>query len=284
MKSIFETIELIFNKIYLKIHVNSSNISQEFLSLDLLKKEAKLYLLSYVLYELKTFLITELYYQSKVISFKPDRFFELILLRVKRRLEKDFLGLKRIEISSNEFNWLISYLEAEEGECLKLLFGLISADSGSTYGNCNIGFDSFKLIASFLENLIIKIANIFIYLMFFDFSLKKYIPAELFYSNTEFSKSQKNNFYWKTYLTSKFSKPKYIYYELFNVFVLNKYGITSKWLYIPSLSRKEKYTAFNIQLFILFYFELIDFFYPKFFRMVDQFQQTFEGNLYLKAK
>jgi hypothetical protein len=262
-------IEIIFSKVALKIHLNLINISEEFLSFDQLKTEFKIYLLNSVLDELKQFVITDLYYKSKTtnIVFKADKFFELILLRVKKRVEKQFRFLQEPEILSIELNWVTKYLETEDGELFNLIAYILSLNEFSDRLFYINGFDKLKLMTSLVESLVIKLSSVFIYVIFLNFDLKQLVYWGIFSPNLDFLKIQKNNFYWQAYLISTFLKPKYIYYNLYSLKVLNRYGIANKLIYLPDLNRKEAYQFSSIQLCALFYFELIDFIYPKFFRV-----------------
>jgi hypothetical protein len=269
-------IELIFSQVSLKLHLNLINITGEFLSFDQLKKEVKIYLLTSVLEEIKKFLINDLYYKSKNenLNFKANKFFELILLRVKKKIENDFGFLYGGEISTLELNWVVKYLEIEDGELFYLILSLFSSSDSSKLFSIN-GFDKFKLIISLVESLVIKLSSVFIYVIFLKFNLRQLVHTGFFYPNADFLKIQKNNFYWQAYLISTFIKPKYIYYNLYNLRILNKYGIMSKLIYFPILTHKSDYQFSIIQLFVLFYFELIDFIYPKLSRLFQSSKKAF---------
>ncbi len=265
----FEIVDIIFTKVSLKIHMKLINITGEVFSFDHLKKEAKIYLLSSVLNEIKKFIISNFYYKLKNPNhlFNPDKVFELLLLKIKKTLDKEFCFLHGPQISNADFSWIIRYLEKEEGELFNLIIEMISL-IGHSRQILNInGFDRFKLISALLENLVIKLSNVFIYIMFLNFDIKRLVSRGLFYSDIDFLKIKKNNFYWYLYLNSAFLKPKYIYYNLYNIKILNKYGISSRLIYFPNLNRKKIYKFSTIQVIVLFYFELIDFIYPKIFRI-----------------
>lgn len=270
-------IEIIFNKIALKIHLNLINISSDFLSFDQLKKEVKIYILNCVLYELKKFVINDLYYKSKNSNavFRPDKFFELILLRVKKTLGKQFDFLNRVQLSTSELSWVVKYLESEEGELFNLVVYILSLNESSDRLSYINGFDKFKLLLAVIESLVIKISSAFLYVIFLNCELKQLVYKGLFYPNVDFLKIQKNNFYWQSYLVSTFLKPKYIYYNLYSLKILNRYGIASKLIYLPALNRKKGYQFSSIQLSVLFYFELIDFVYPKLFCIFQRSQKFF---------
>jgi len=80
MISKVETIDIIFTRVYLKLHLNLVNRTNDSLSFDRLKKEVKTYLLICVLDEIRNFLINELFYKPRKLNsdFKADKFFELI--------------------------------------------------------------------------------------------------------------------------------------------------------------------------------------------------------------
>jgi hypothetical protein len=275
MRFNFEMLEIIFSKVALKIHLNLINASGEIFSFDNLKKEAKIYLLNSVLTEFKRFIINGLYYKTKNqdFMFKPDTFFELILLKVKKTVEKEFCFLQSRQISSFEFKWAIRYLEKEDGELFNLFLSIISLIGDRQEVLYINGFDKLKLIMALLENLVIKLSSVFIYVIFLNFDVKQLVYRGFFYSDIDFLKIKKNDFYWYSYLNATFLKPKYIYYNLYNIKVLNKYGISSRLIYLPTLHMKEVYKFSNIQLSILFYFELIDFIYPKTRRIFLKSQQ-----------
>lgn len=268
-------LEIIFTKIYLKIYLNLINISEEPLSFDQCKRDIKIYILNCVLEEIKSFLINDLYYRSKNLNFnfESDKFFELVLLRVRKTIRNEVQFLKDTAISYSEFNWVVKYLETEDGELLNLVLKLVPLNNYYETNSFIYGFDRIKLITSLLENFVIKLSNVFIYVIFFNFGPKQLVYRGIFYSNIYVLKNRKNNFYWQAYLASTFLKPKYMYYNLYSLKVLNKYGISSKVVYIPNLDRKEKYTFSSIQLAVLFYFELIDFLYPKVFRIIQNSQE-----------
>jgi hypothetical protein len=269
MKCKFQILDSIFTRIYLKLNVNLVNVSGEYLSFDQFKKEVKIYVLNSVLNELKSFLLTDVYYRSKNLysKFESYIFFELILLRVKKVLQNEISFLLQIESSSSEFNWLLKYLENEEGELVNLVLYLITVRLFSENSDFVNGFDCIKLVTAILENLIVKISNVFLYLIFFNSNIHDLTYLDRFCLTVDFLKTKKNNFYWQAYLASTFLKPKYIYYNLYNLKVLNKHGISTKVIYISKLKRKLQYKLSNIQLAVLFYFEFIDFIYPKFFRI-----------------
>ena len=271
-------IEIIFSKVALKIHLNLVNISEEFLSFDQLKKEVKIYLLNSVLDELKKFLINELYYKSKKSNFlfRADKFFELILLRVKKRIGKQFGFLQKADILSVELNWVVKYLETEDGELFNLIIAVLSLQESSDNLVYINGFNKLKLITSLVESLVIKLSSAFIYVILLNFDLKQLVYKGFFSPNIDFLKIQKNNFYWQAYLVSTFLKPKYIYYNLYSLRVLNQYGIVNKLIYLPDLNRKDGYQFSNIQIYVLFYLELIDFIYPKFFRLFYNSKKIFD--------
>jgi hypothetical protein len=278
MISKVETIDIIFTRVYLKLHLNLVNRTNDSLSFDRLKKEVKTYLLICVLDEIRNFLINELFYKPRKLNsdFKADKFFELILVKVKKNLEKKFIFFNHIKIITSEINWIIKYLEIEEGELFNIMLYNICLHQYSEIVYSTNSIDKFKLVTSILENLVLKITNIFIYMLFLDIEVKKLFYEQFFNSNLDILRTQKNNLYWQAYITSTFLRPKYIYYNLYNIKTLDKYGISIKVIYLPNLIRREKYKFSNIQSVILVYFELIDFFYPKVFQVLQNSKNVLE--------
>ena len=271
MRFNFEAIESIFITIYLKVSLNVVNISEESLSFDSFKKEIKIYILNCVLDEMKSFIITDVYYKSQNLNCasEPDKFFELILLRVKKVIQKECRFPQNEEIFSSEYDWVVNYLETEDGELLDLALYMVHLHLYHKSFPTIIGFDRFKLTIALLENLIIKLSNVFVYITLLNFDVKYLLYQGVSFANKDFLKLQKNNFYWQAYITSTFLKPKYIYYNLYLLKILSKYGICTKVMYLPTSDRKEKYRFSNIQFAVLCYFELIDFIYPKILRIID---------------
>ena len=270
MRFNFEVIESIFTTIHLKVSLNVVNISEESLSFDSFKKEIKIYILNSVLDEMKSFIISDVYYKShnSNFNFEPDKFFELILLRVKKSIQKEFGLLQNTEIASLECDWVVNYLETEDGELLDLALYLIHLNLGDQSLPTITGFDRIKLITALLENLIIKLSNVFVYITLLHFEVKQMLYEGGGFVNRDFLKLKKNNFYWQAYVTSTFLKPKYIYYNLYLLKILSKYGICTKVMYMPNSDRKEKYRFSKIQFAVLCYFELIDFIHPKILRII----------------
>jgi hypothetical protein len=258
--------------------LNLVNRTNDSLSFDRLKKEVKAYLLICVLDEIRNFLINELFYKSRKLNsdFKADKFFELILVKVKKNVEKKFIFFNHIKIITSEINWVIKYLEIEEGELFNIMLYNICFHQYSEIIYSTNSIDKFKLVTSILENLVLKITNIFIYMLFLDIEVKKLFYEQFFNSNLDILRAQKNNLYWQAYITSTFLRPKYIYYNLYNIKTLDKYGISIKVIYLPNLIRREKYKFSNIQSLILVYFELIDFFYPKVFQVLQNSKNVLE--------
>jgi hypothetical protein len=273
-----ETIDIIFTKVYLKLHLNVVNRTTDSLSFDRLKKEVKIYLLICVLDEIRHFLINELFYRARKVNsgFKADKFFELILVKVKKNLEKKFFFFNQMKIITSEVNWVIKYLEIEEGELFNIMLCNIYFQQYSDIIYSTSHIDKLKLVTSILENLVLKITNILIYMLFLDIEAKKLFYEQFFNSNLDILRIQKNNLYWQAYITSTFLRPKYIYYNLYNLKTLDKHGIVIKVIYLPNLVRREKYKFSNIQSIILVYFELIDFFYPRIFQALKNSRATFQ--------
>lgn len=270
MRFNFEVIESIFTTIHLKVSLNVVNISEESLFFDSFKKEIKIYILNSVLDEMKSSIISNVYYKphNSNSNSEPDKFFELILLRVKKSIQKEFSFLQNPEITYLERDWVVNYLEIEDGELLELVLYMINLNICNESLPIITGFDRTKLITALLENLIIKLSNVFVYITLLHFEVKQVLYGGVFFVNRDFLKLQKNNFYWQAYVTSSFLKPKYIYYNLYPLKVLSKYGICTKVMYMPNSDRKEKYRFSNIQFAVLCYFELIDFIYPKILRII----------------
>lgn len=260
------TLEFIFTQVSLKVDTILTNGTGELLLLDRLDKKIKIYVLKSILQEMKKLSINLIYYSSykTPVQYKVDRFLQLILIRVYKRLRADLV------ISSNYFydqyldvKWLIKNFEMENGELLKLFLNYLVLKEVAMlgiYSRKKINLE--KLLSSILENILLKFSDVILYTLV----LNK-VPNLIFkeFSNLELCslKSQKNNFYWSSYLRSTFFKPKYIYTGTYILKIMNYHGFSHKLVYLPKLRAYEEKNVTSLQFVVLAYFELVDFIFPK---------------------
>ncbi len=262
------SLEFIFTQVGLKLYTNLTNATGEIILLDRLENASKIYILRVILEELKKLCINITYYNSKQtpIKYKIDRFVQLLLIRVHKKLDPDLLLLSPcLYEQSLEIKWLIKNFEMENGELLKLIlnhFASIKSPHHNSYSGTNFITD--KLISSILEDLVIKFSTIVLYTFILNFN-KVSIPIFKEVSGDQLwsLKSEKNNLYWTTYFRTTFFRPKYIYTSLYSLKVINHDGLCNKLVYLPILRISEEKSLTTIQFIVLLYFEILEFVSPK---------------------
>ena len=260
-------LEFIFAQVLLKLSTNLTNITGEILLLDRLENHIKIYILRSILEEIQRLCINLSYYNSHKtnVNYKVDRFLQLILIRVYKRLRKEILiSNKYFYDQYSEVKWLLKHFELENGELLKFMINhLIVLKVSDLSAYCRKKVNTDKLLTSILENLVLKFSNIILYV----FILNSKVPTYIFRSVSEpelYSlKVEKNNFYWNSYLSSTFFRPKYIYTSLYVLKVIAYEGLCTKLAYLPNLRVHEEKHLTKLQFTVLLYFELVDFIFPR---------------------
>jgi hypothetical protein len=256
-------LDLIFSQVSLKLHVNVANVTGSPLLSDCLKTELKTYVLHSVLEELKTLCINLMYYKSRKQSFvyKVDRILQLILILVQKKITRDLHFLNtNINYSSSEVKWLLKSVEIEDGELIKWVLDnlfLDINDLGSKEANSD------KLCISILETVVLKLTNILTYLLLLELRSNGSILEDNTDVDSVCINSQKNTFYWQSYIKSTFFKPKYVYSGVYTLYIFTINGVCNKLVYLPILRLKEKKYLSTLQFTVLLYLEVLDFVYPR---------------------
>lgn len=272
------TLEFIFTQVALKLYTNLTNLTGDIILLDRLEDPIKIYVLRCILDEIKKLCINISYYNSKKtdVRYKIDRFLQLLLIRVHKRLYPDILlSNTYVYDQSLEIKWLFKNFEMENGELLKLvLHHVVSVRTlkRNFYSQRKVITD--KLVSSILEDILIKFSTIVLYTLILNIRVPIPIFKELSNSQLCSLKSQKNNLYWNTYFRTTFFRPKYIYTSSYVLKVINYDGFCNKLVYLPILRIPEEKTLTNLQFIVLLYFEVMEFFSPKilhFFTLLKRF-------------
>lgn len=261
------TLDLVFSKVSLKLHSQLHNLTGESLLLDRLEKDLKLYILKCILEELKTLGINISYYKLKnsSITYKTDRFLKLLLLRLQRKLNQDFVfPLHNFQYYSLQTKWLITNFEIEDGQLIKLLLDEFTSIQNLKSKNVSASSNNnLNLLSSILENIVLKLSEIILYNFLLTFPDFTSIFAKSMEGEIYSLKSQKNNLYWNSYIKSTFFRPKYIHTSVYVVKIITCEGLCNKLLYLPNLRAQEEKNLPTVQFIILIYFEVVDFIVPK---------------------
>lgn len=262
------SIEFIFTQVALKLYTNLTNMTGDIILLDRLETPSKIYVLRCILEELKKLCINISYYNSKKtnVKYKIDRFLQLLLIRVQKRLQPDnVVSTSYFFDQSLEIRWLLKNFEMEHGELLKLVlnhFTSLRFLKQTPYSAENTITD--KLISSILEDILIKFSTVVLYALILNIN-RVSIPIfkEVLDGQVYSLKSQKNNLYWNTYFRTTFFRPKYIYTSLYILKIITHDGFCNKLVYLPILRIPEEKTLTSLQFAVLLYFETLEFFSPK---------------------
>lgn len=269
-------LEFIFTQVALKLYTNLTNVTGDIILLDRLENPIKIYVLRCILDEIKKLCINISYYNSKKtdVRYKIDRFLQLLLIRVHKRLHPDILFSNTyVYDQSLEIKWLVKNFEMENGELLKLVLNHVVSVKVLQRNLYSKKVITDKLVSSILEDILIKFSTIILYTLILNIRVPIPIFKELSDSQLCSLKSQKNNLYWNTYFRTTFFRPKYIYTSSYVLKVINYDGFCNKLVYLPILRIPEEKTLTNLQFVVLLYFEVIEFFSPKiihFFTLVKK--------------
>ena len=273
-------LDLVFTQVSLKVHRNLRNATTEALLLDYINVDFKVYLLTLILDEVKKVLLNLKYYSYiKVgVKYKLDRLLQLTILKVRIKLNQaPLFSTKKFGYNYSEIHWLLTHLENEDKELISLL---IATDLWIQKKEVSSELGDFPplLMMAILENFVLKLADIVVYLLLIQPEFQEVIINNEYINYLASINNQRNNIYWRAYIKELFLKPKYIYSQVYNLKVINSNGICNKIIYLPKYQLKEKKNLSKVQFSILLYIELIEFIYPKLERVV-----TFTFGIFTKA-
>lgn len=253
--------------------MNLTNLTGDSLLLDKVREEARIYVLTCVLEEVKRVCISADYYKSKNagVDYKIDRLLYLIIIRVQKKINKRLL-LKPSNVSapSQETKWLIKTMESEDGELFKLFLARFFLSDRFVFDSLMMSYkEPKKLMGSILENIVIKITETLLYAALLESELNSILEPN-FREDPLCLKTQRNNLYWESYLKSTLLKPRIIYTSIYVLKIITPIGLQKKPIYLPILKAYEENKLTTLQFSVLLYFELIDFLRPKY---VDLFRR-----------
>ena len=236
-------LDVVFNRIILKIYRSTNNLTNQILPIDFLRKDIKTVFYVSVAIELKSILASLLCFNSKEIdlSLLLDLTITSSLISSKKRCIQilHLSGKNNLGLSNP---WLISQLKKDElGTGMVLLRWIVAKKENN----------SLPLIMSLIENFIIRLTNIMVFELFSNESFSRGVL--LCYTTDYFSfyyniNNLKLSLYWKSYLGNFYYLLKNFYRRSHLISVYTKKGIVLKNVYTDNLTCKnivsEKYTVF----------------------------------------
>jgi len=221
----------IFYKILLKLYSNTKNLST--MSIDLVREEVHLLVFILITLEVKVTIASLSKLQLEKINFNTlvDNSIKSILLSCKQHtlLILSFDKSNKLETSNH---WILRKIQTEE--CNTLITIIKSVNP-----RCQLKYNSFNLVTSLIENLIIKLANYMIYELFSNGKLseKAYLKSYaidylLFLYNLD---NLKTYSYWKYCVENIYVNIKRFSTDTQPLLVCTKNGLEFKRLYNKEL-------------------------------------------------
>lgn len=238
-------LDLVFNRILLKIHRSTNNLTDQILPIDFLRKDIKTVFYLSMAIELKLILDSLVGINSGEINLDLALLLDITitfsLISSKKRCSQilHLSGKNNLSLSNP---WLISQLKKDElGTGMVLLRWIVAEKENN----------SVPLIMSLIENFIIRLSNIMVFELFSNQSFSRGLL--LYYATDYFSfyynlNNLKLSLYWKYYLGNFYYLLKNFYRRSHLISVYTKKGIVLKNIYNETLTCKnavsEKGTLF----------------------------------------
>lgn len=260
--SLDKNISILFKKIEIKFHLTLNNDTYYPMSLELLREETQILILTTVLKDLKVFIINILR-SSKSFECSKDKIDVLLLLIImssKRKILNKLRFTKENYVCSDkiENKWVITAIESEVYSTIILIIQIIY-DKIIDYKFSLETYPS-NLLSVLIENLTIKLSNFISYELFFKSNLSSNITKTYFrdYSLIDYNKRKLSNYlYWKWYITLIFFNIKTLYNQTHSITLLQKKGFITKKFYNTELNKIKILS--NIEIIILGVITYIDF-------------------------
>jgi hypothetical protein len=237
-------LDILFNKIILKLCTSTKNLTNSPMPLELLREELQILICISVALELKIISNRLLEFSLKTSDYDLliDNLVRVVLLSSKRKLvmqlalEKKNSFTKLYKIN----DWLIKYILFEEYTSFITLIKWIES---SKINKNEIGTP--KLITCLVENLIIKLSNIIVLELFSTrkipkFSLCHYVVDSAMFK--EILTNLKFYLYWKSSIGSIYLQIRKLYTYTYLVFICSKDGFLSKNFYSDVLIHQDTST------------------------------------------
>lgn len=233
-------LDILFNKIILKLCTSTKNLTNSPMPLEFLREEVQILVCISVALELKIIFNRLLKFSLKTNDyyFLIHNLIKLLLLSSKRRVAMK-LGLEEKNNFTKLYktnDWLIKYVEFEEYTS----FITIIKWTQSLKINQNERSTP-KLITCLIENLIIKLSNILVFELFSTKKIPKFILCHYVVDSVVFKETLINikfYLYWRSSIGSIYIQIRKLYTYTFLVFICSKNGFLSKNFYSEELIKE----------------------------------------------
>jgi len=248
-------LNFLFYRILLKFYSNMKNTTSDLMPLDLLREDVQVLISILVITELKLILIntSEFYSRGVDNNFIVDSCIKFLILTSKQKiLMRLSVNMATTLDTSNQ--WIIKKIQIEEYPSIITL--LKSVSSCEALEN-----SSTTLIASLIENLVIKLSNSIVYELFSSGELSKlnvlkwYTIDYLLFSYNLFN--LKTYSYWKYYVETMYSNIKRFSTDTYPLFICTRNGVELKRLYSLDLSHNGR--ASRLQVFVSKFLNFIEY-------------------------
>lgn len=243
-----KNISILFKKIEIKFYLTLNNETHNPMSLELLRQETQILILTTVLKEIKICILNILrpFKSFEYSKDKIDILIILIIISSKRKLLNKLRFTKKNYVSSEkiENKWFITAIETESYSTITLIIQMLYnnlIDSKETYPS--------NLLSALVESLTIKLSNFISYDVFFKLNLPSNIGNNYFrdYSLIDYNKRKLNNhFYWKCYITVLFFNIKNLYDQTHSLILVQKKGFITKKFYSNELNKTNNLSKIEI--------------------------------------
>jgi hypothetical protein len=258
----------LFKYIYCKLDSNLHNNTSSILSIDIINFQVKRELFRVILYELEILVLDIIELDLTVEELKALTE-KITIDLIKKSIDNFYLIIQSSSLNNNTNN-LEKFCDSNlfiDNLLIYLVFG-----SKSFLPNNHLFLDinvPLKYIEILLDNLIIQIANIvFFHCIFNQLSLSSlltFLVSHKLCNNTYISIKSlatfRNNLIWQDLINYYLIKPKILYTNRYQIWLLTPNGLTCKYIY--SCRDNDFYKLDNLQMLVISWLELQDFLLPK---------------------
>jgi hypothetical protein len=249
----------IFYKILLKLYSNTKNLTSTKMPIDLVREEVYLLVLILITLEVKVTVLSLSKLQLEKIDFNIliDNAIKSVLLSCKQNIFL-ILSLDKSNKLEASNHWILRKIQIEEYSCLITIIKSVNSTN-------QLRYNSFTLVTSLIESLIIKLANYMVYELFSNGKLseKTYLKSYaidylLFSYNLD---NLKTYSYWKYCLEKIYLDIKRFSTDTHPLLVCTKNGLEFKRLYNKELQLSSH--SSKLQRLICKYLDFIDYIRTK---------------------
>ena len=241
-------LDILFNKIILKLCTSTKNLTNSPMPLEFLREELQILVCISVALELKIIFNSLLKFSLKTNDYNLfiDKLIRLLLLSSKRKLAMK-LGLEEKNNFTKLYrtnDWLIKCIEFEEYRSFITIIEWIQSSKINKNER-----NTPKLIICLVENLVIKLSNILVFELFSTRRIPKFILSHYVVDSAMFKETLTNlkfYLYWRSSIGNTYIQIRKLYTYTYLVFICSKEGFLSKNFYSEELIQQATFTkAYN---------------------------------------